>query len=269
MVHTLHRRMDWSLRGTRTWCTKKPTKNNWKTTSGHCSGKRIVPDMAIYLFIYNSYNPLTDWEPPPRKFCGIGIRNGFFFTDFSCSLHRRPIMYHACLFCDLSWPLHTQTSDNLQCLSRWWPIMFFPLALSMIYHACPDCDLSCVFPLVFPIIYDASTECDLSRTLLRSPTVWPVWPDCDLSCVFPLVFPIIYDASTECDLSRTLLRSPTVWPVWPGCDLSCVFPLIRPIIYDASTECDLSRTLLRSPTVWPVWPGCDSFELSHDFSFHS
>ena len=124
MVHTLHRRMDWSLRGTRTWCTKKPTKNNWKTTSEHCSGKRIVPDMAIYLFIYKSYNPLTDREPPPRKFCGIGIGNGFFSTDFSCSLHRRPIMYHACLFCDLSWPLHR---------------------LPITYNVCLDDDLSCFF----------------------------------------------------------------------------------------------------------------------------
>ena len=149
MVHTLHRRMDWSLRGTRTWCTKKPTKNNWKTTSEHCSGKRIVPDMAIYLFIYKSYNPLTDWESPPRKFCGIGIGNVvfcfhrffLFFTQTSNNVPCLPILWFILAF--------TQTSDNLQCLSRWRPIMFFPLILSMIYHAYPDCDVSCVFPSYF------------------------------------------------------------------------------------------------------------------------
>ena len=80
--------------------------------------------MAIYLFIYNSYNPLTGWESPPRKLCGIGIGNGVFFTDFSCSLHRLPIMYHACLFCDLSWPLHR---------------------LPITYNVCLDDDLSCLF----------------------------------------------------------------------------------------------------------------------------
>jgi len=177
MVHTLHRRMDWCLRGTRTSCTKKPTKNNWKTTSGHCSGNRIVPDMDIYLFIYNSYNPLTDWEPPPTKFCGIGIGNGFFhrfflfFTHTSNNVPCLPILWFILAF--------TQTSDNLQRLSRWWPIMFFLSYFQWFTMPTQDCDVSCVFPLILPIIYDASAECDLSRTLLRIPTVWPVWPGCD------------------------------------------------------------------------------------------
>jgi hypothetical protein len=151
-------------------------KSNWKTTSGHCSGNRIIPDMAIYLFIYNSYNPLTDRESPPRKFCGIGIGNGFFFTDFSCSLHRRPIMYHACLFCDLSWPLHR---------------------LPITYNVCLDDDLSCFFLSYFQWF---TMPTQIVMYLVFSPHISK-----------------INDASAECDLSRTLLRSPTVWPVWPGC----------------------------------------------------
>jgi hypothetical protein len=47
-----------------------------------------------------------------------------FFPGFSCSLHRLPIMYHACLFCDLSWPLHR---------------------LPITYNVCLDDDLSCLF----------------------------------------------------------------------------------------------------------------------------
>ena len=123
-------------------------KSNWKTTSGHCSGKRIVPDMAIYLFIYNSYNPLTDRESPPRKFCGMGIGNGFSFTDFSCSLHTLPMMYQSCWFCDLSWPLHrlpitynvclddnlscfsSHTFNDLPCLPRLWFILCFSPRIS-------------------------------------------------------------------------------------------------------------------------------------------
>ena len=57
----------------------------------------------------------------------------------------------------------------------------------MIYHAYPDCDLSCVFPLVFPIIYDASAECDLSRTLLRSPIAWPDQVVIHMNC--PMILP--------------------------------------------------------------------------------